>query len=138
MIAETQGKKTVLVIEDDPFLSDLLSSALTEEGVSVEHAADAESGLEMLRTKSIAIVLLDIILPGMDGYEFLKQVKADPSIAQTPVFVLSNLGQKDEIDRAISMGAEAFLVKAQLDLSEIVDRVKELLGQSGNAAPSPA
>ena len=120
------NKNLVLVIEDDPFLAGMLSSGLKEAGLPVEHAADAETGLGILQSKPVRLVLLDIILPGMDGYEFLKQAKADQKTAGVPIFVLSNLGQKDEVDRAISMGAEAFMVKAQLDLSEIVAKVKEL------------
>jgi two-component system, cell cycle response regulator len=125
-MAET-NKNLILVIEDDPFLAGMLSSGLKEAGLPVEHAADAETGLAILQSKPVRIVLLDIILPGMDGYEFLKRAKENKQTADVPIFVLSNLGQKDEVDRAISMGAEAFMVKAQLDLSEIVARVKELI-----------
>ncbi len=106
----------------------MLCEALKEAGFPVQHAPDGEKGLQILQTESVCIVLLDIILPGMDGYAFLQAIKADSSTAHIPVFILSNLGQKDEVERATAMGAEAFLVKAELDLSEIVDRVKKLLG----------
>lgn len=124
-----QNADAVLVVEDDPFLSGMLSEALKNAGITVFHAPDAETGLEILKSKPVKIALLDIILPGMDGYAFLKTAKEDKATASVPIFILSNLGQKDEIDRALAMGAEAFLVKAQLDLSEIVTRVKELLGK---------
>ncbi len=128
-VMESHDESPVLIIEDDPFLSDMLSSALTEAHIPVVHAADAEKGLAILAEQKVRIVLLDIILPGIDGYEFLKRIKSDPKTAPIPVFVLSNLGQKDEVERALSMGAEEFMVKAQLDLSEIVTRVKEILSK---------
>lgn len=130
-------KGVILVIEDDPFLAGMLSSGLQEAGLPVEHAGDAEAGMAILQSKPVQLVLLDIILPGMDGYEFLKRAKADKQTASIPIFVLSNLGQKDEVDRAIAMGAEAFMVKAQLDLSEIVARVKELVNNPSGAAEAP-
>jgi DNA-binding response OmpR family regulator len=127
------GKGIVLVVEDDPFLAGMLSSSLKEAGLDVEHAVDAETGLTILESKPVRLVLLDIILPGMDGYEFLKRAKANPKVASVPIFVLSNLGQKDEVDRAVAMGAQAFMVKAQLDLSEIVAHVRQLVENPDSA-----
>ena len=75
------------------------------------------------------LVLLDLVLPGIDGFEVLKQLKADPEISHIPVVILSNLGQKEDIDRGLNLGAKDYLIKAHLTPGEIVEKVKEILKQ---------
>lgn len=119
---------SILVVEDDQFLRDLIVKKLKEEGFSVKEAVDGEEGLRFVRENRPDCVLLDLILPGIDGFEVLKQVKADTSLSSIPVVILSNLGQKDDIDRGLELGAKDYLIKAHFTPGEIVQKVKEILG----------
>ncbi|MFY9457443.1 MAG: response regulator [Candidatus Spechtbacterales bacterium] len=119
---------TVLVVEDDQFLRDLIVKKLEEEGLKTSQAIDGEEGLRLIRENKPDIVLLDLILPGIDGFEVLKQAKADPAVSEIPIVILSNLGQRDDIDRGIELGAKDYLIKAHFTPGEIVQKVKEILG----------
>ena len=120
------GKK-VLVVEDDKFLRELFVKKLFTEGFEVKNSVDAQGAFEILEQEKPDIILLDLILPGIDGFEILGKIKADQSLAAIPVLILSNLGQQEDIDRAMSLGAYDFLVKANFTLDEIVERVKKVL-----------
>lgn len=122
------NKQKILVVEDDTFLSELLVNRLVKDGFMLELAVDGESALISVRKEPPAIILLDIVLPGIDGYEVLRQLKKDPSLQKIPVLILSNLGQKDEVEQGLRLGAQEFLVKAQLDLDSIAKKVKIALG----------
>lgn len=121
------GGKTVLVVEDDQFLRDLIVRKLDEEGLTTLQAIDGEEGLRLVREKKPAIVLLDLILPGIDGFEVLARLKTDSSVVNIPVVILSNLGQKDDIDRGLKLGATDYLIKAHFTPGEIVQKVKDIL-----------
>ena len=120
-------KKQILVVEDDQFLRGLMVKKLESEDFDVMQAVDGESGLRLAREKKPDLILLDLVLPGIDGFEVLKQLKADSDTADMQVVVLSNLGQKDDIDRALSLGAKDFLIKAHFTPGDIVEKVKVLL-----------
>lgn len=124
----SSGATKVLVVEDDQFLRDLIIKKLEEEGFATKQAVDGEEGLRLIREEKPNIVLLDLILPGIDGFELLKQVKADASLSNIPILILSNLGQKDDVDRAFELGAKDYLIKAHFTPGEIVQRVREILG----------
>jgi len=120
--------ESVLVVEDDQFLRDLIVKKLEAEGLEIIQAIDGEEGLRLIREKKPALVLLDLILPGIDGFEVLKQAKSDPAIKDIPIIILSNLGQKDDIDRGFELGAKDYLIKAHFTPGEIVQKVKQALG----------
>ena len=119
---------SVLVVEDDQFLRDLIVKKLEDEGFKTAQAVDGEEGLRLIRENKPDIILLDLILPGIDGFEVLKQTKADPVISSIPIVILSNLGQKDDVDRGMELGAKDYLIKAHFTPGEIVQKVKEILG----------
>jgi DNA-binding response OmpR family regulator len=119
---------SVLVVEDDQFLRDLIVKKLEEEGLRTMQAIDGEEGLRVIRENKPDIILLDLILPGIDGFEVLKQTKADPAISGIPIVILSNLGQKDDVGRGMELGAKDYLIKAHFTPGEIVQKVKEILG----------
>ncbi len=121
------AEKYVLVIEDDDFLGDLLRLKLSKEKFSFFIAKDGESGIEKVKEKKPDLILLDILLPGMDGYEVLKELKSDPNFADIPVIILSNFGQKNDIENAKQLGAVDFFVKATSDLDDVISRVKNVL-----------
>src|SRR3989338_7802050 len=93
--------KKILLVEDESFLANLLSDYIKEQGVSLEQASTGEECLAKAKSSKPDIILLDIILPGIDGYEVLKQLKANPELSKIPVIFLSNLGGKEEIDRGL-------------------------------------
>lgn len=121
------GKRKILVVEDDKFLRELFVRKMFNEGFDVESAVDAEQAFDVLRTKKPEIILLDLILPGVDGFEILTQIKKDANLKDIPVMVISNLGQKEDIDRAMGLGASDFLIKANYTLDEIITRVLTVL-----------
>ncbi len=121
------GNIFVLVIEDDKFLRELLVRKLSSEGFDVENAIDAEAAFAILSQRIPNIILCDLILPGIDGFEILGRIKADPRTAQVPVVILSNLGQKEDLDKAMKLGAKDFMVKANFTLDEIVTKVRSIV-----------
>jgi two-component system alkaline phosphatase synthesis response regulator PhoP/two-component system response regulator VicR len=119
--------KRILLAEDDRFLRRAAEAALKRAGFTVLAAADGEEALRMARAEKPDLVLLDLIMPKLQGFEVLKALKADPGTATIPVIVLSNLGQDGDVQRALEGGAVAYLVKANLSLDELVSRARETL-----------
>lgn len=117
----------ILIVEDDKFLRELLQSKLNKEDFSISVAENGEEGIKKVKEEQPNLVLLDLILPNIDGFEVLKRIKDDPAIAATKVIVLSNLGQKEDTDRALNLGAVDYLVKAHFTLDEIVKKAKKYL-----------
>jgi len=122
-------KKKILIVEDEPILSDLLFQFLNEEGFEVKMAQTAEEGIKRAKEFFPDLILLDILLPGKSGYEFLLEIKKDEKLSLVPVIVLSNLGQEEEIQKSLSLGAKEHLIKANLTLEEIVKKIKEIIDQ---------
>lgn len=120
--------KKILIIEDDKFLRELISQKLAKEGYEIFDAVDGEKGVKSVKDVKPDLVLLDLILPGIDGFEVLSRIKADNEVSQIPVIVLSNLGQKDDIDRGLKMGAVDYLIKAHFTPAEIVAKIKTIFG----------
>ncbi len=120
---------TILLIEDDKFLRELIVKKLNKEGFSTLEAVDGESGIQLVEQKNPQMLLLDLLLPGMDGFEVLRRLKENKATASVPVIVLSNLGQQEDTDRVSKLGAEDFLVKAKFTPGEIVDKVKDILNK---------
>ena len=119
--------KKILIIEDDKFLRELIGQKLLKEGYDIVEAVDGEKGIKTIKDEKPDLVLLDLILPGMDGFEVLTKIKEDEGIAQTPVIILSNLGQKDDIEKGLKMGAADYLIKAHFTPGEIIDKIKIVL-----------
>ena len=117
-------KKHILIVEDDIFLGDVLSQKLKTENYDVTLSRDGAEGLKAAREVKPDMILLDIILPTMNGYEILEAKQMDTRIDKIPVIVISNSGQPVEISRALALGVKDYLVKAQLDPDEVVTKVK--------------
>jgi DNA-binding response OmpR family regulator len=120
--------KKILIVEDDKFLRELISQKLSKEGYDISEAVDGEKGVKSVQEIKPDLVLLDLILPGIDGFEVLSRIKADSAIAQIPIIILSNLGQKDDIERGLKMGAADYLIKAHFTPGEIISKIKGILG----------
>ncbi|MFH1781630.1 MAG: response regulator [Patescibacteria group bacterium] len=124
-------KINILIVEDDRFLSELIATKLEKEGFGIELSPDAENALEKVKANVPDIILLDIMLPGMDGFEFLEKIKADKKSAQAkvPVLILSNFGQESKVEKGLSLGADDYLVKANFTTAEIVDKIKKTMSK---------
>lgn len=119
--------KKILIVEDDKFLRELIVRKLTNEGYDVVEAVDGEQGLLKIKEAKPDLVLLDLILPGIDGFEVLAQKKEDPFAVSIPVIVLSNLGQKEDVDKGLSLGATDYLIKAHFTPGEIIEKVRNII-----------
>jgi len=119
--------KKVLLIEDDPFLVDIYITKLKEAGLSVEAAMDGEEGFQKIKEEVPDLILLDIVLPNINGWEFLRKVKRDERLKNLKVIILSNLGQKEEVEKGLKLGAVKYLIKAHYTPSEVVEIVKQIL-----------
>ena len=124
--------KNILLVEDDPFLIDIYTTKLKEEGFSVEVATGGEEGLKKLREKKFDLLVLDIVLPKIDGWEILEKIKNAPHQyggGGLKIIVLSNLGQREEVEKGLKLGATKYLIKAHYTPSEVVEAIKEVLGK---------
>jgi len=120
-------KDTLLLIEDDPLLIDIYSTKFKEVGFKVEVADSGEKALVLLKKASPSVIVMDIVLPHVDGWELLVFAQKQKNLRHTKIVVLSNLGQKEEIEKGISLGATRYLIKAHYTPSQVVEEVKELL-----------
>src|SRR3989344_2797587 len=123
------GKK-IMWVEDDDFLSDIIARKLATEKCILVHAKDAEKGLTLVETEMPDVILLDILLPGINGFEFLEKLKANAKVKDIPVILLSNLGQASDVEKGKQLGANRFLIKATLKLDEIIDQIGEVLAET--------
>lgn len=119
----------VLIIEDEEVLANVLGDKLKIEGFEVLKAKDGVEGLEKIKKDKPDLILLDILMPRMDGFGVLEMQKKDSEIADIPVIIISNSGQPVEIDRAMQLGAKDYLVKAEFDPQEVLIKVKNCLNK---------
>jgi len=117
--------KKILMIEDDKFLRKIYRDKLTRAGFDFIEATNGEEGLNKVISESPDLVLLDLILPRKNGFDVLIEMKRNENTKKIPVIILSNLGQESDIKRGLELGAQDYLVKPEISLSEVVDKVKE-------------
>ncbi len=120
-------KKKILVVEDEKTLRFLIVQTLKGEGFDVEEAIDGEEGLKKIKDNKPDLILLDLLLPGINGFDFLSRIKKDSNTESIPVIIFSNLGQEEEIQRGIKLGAVDYLIKAHFTLNEVVVIVRKIL-----------
>ena len=124
--------KKILIIEDEELLLNLLKSKLSELGYEVFTALDGLQGLEAIREVVPDLILLDIIMPKMGGFELLEKKQEDDSIKNIPVIIISNSGQPVELEKAKQLGARDWLIKTEFDPIEVVEKVIKQIGDSNN------
>lgn len=117
----------ILVVEDDKFLRELITQKLAREGYDVKEAVDGEDGVVKVKEEKPDIILLDLILPGIDGFEVLTKIKEDSEVEHIPVIILSNLGQREDIERGLKLGAVDFLIKAHFTPREVIERIEKVI-----------
>ncbi len=120
--------KKILFIEDGVALQKTLGDVLRKENYEVISALNGEIGLRMALSQKPDLVLLDLILPKMDGFEVLKKLREDPETKEIPIIILTNLQRMEDVDKALELGATAYLIKTQYKLKEVIEKVKKVLG----------
>lgn len=120
-------KPCVLVAEDDRFIRRIAEMALERQGFTVLTAEDGESALRQVRESTPDVVLLDLIMPKVQGFEVLRRLKQDPATAGVPVIILSSLGQEADVQRALAAGAAGYLVKAERYMQNLADELDKVL-----------
>ena len=127
MDSNDEKNKAIMLIEDDQFMAMLLERKLAQQKYKILRAASAGQAREIFSHEIPDLILLDIVLPGMDGISFLKELKASQKTKSIPVIITSNLGQPEEIKRGLEEGAEDYIVKANTAPGEIVEKVESVL-----------
>ena len=123
--------RRILVAEDDRFLRKAAEMALKRQGYTVLTAADGEEALRAARTELPDLILLDLIMPKVNGFDVLQALKKEAPTAKIPVIVMSNLGQDRDVQQAMDAGAAAYFIKTDLSLQALGQRVEVVLTASG-------
>lgn len=121
--------KKILIVEDEEIILDLLQKKLTTEGYQVSVARDGEEGLKVMREIKPDLILLDIIMPKMGGFEVMEAMQKDVELKKIPVVVVSNSGQPVELDKAQELGAKDWLIKTEFDPQEVIDKIIRQIGK---------
>ena len=127
----TSPGRRVLLAEDDRFLRKAAETTLKRQGYAVLATADGEEALRVARTDAPDLILLDLIMPKLNGFDVLRALKGDAATADIPVIILSNLGQDKDVQQAMEAGAAAYFVKADLSLQALVRHVEDALAARG-------
>ena len=125
-----ERKISVLLAEDDTFLADIYKKKFEMEGMKVNVCDNGEKCLTEAQKKKPDIIILDILLPKLDGFTALERLKKNPDTKAIPVLLLTNLGQKEDVDRCMKLGAVGYVIKAHSLPQETVNRVKTILGHA--------
>ncbi len=122
--------KRILLIEDEKIMTDLLTKKLEKENYEVIVARNGKEGLELVRKEKPDLVLLDVIMPEMGGFEVMEEMNKDPelNLKKVPIIIISNSGQPVEIERALKLGVRDYLVKTHFDPQEVIDKIKKQIG----------
>ena len=131
MFKKNSNNISILIVEDDVFLADLYKTKFELEGFEVYVAYDGEKGLELISKRKPSIILLDLILPKINGFVVLENIKKDKKLKDIPVILLTNLSQKADVERGLGLGADDYLIKAHFMPSEVVVKIKELVKRKG-------
>ena len=117
----------ILLVEDDEFLANMYRAKLEIENYEVVMALNGEAGLHMAEEKNPDLILLDIVMPKMNGFEVLNHLKSDKDLKKIPVILLTNLGQKEDFEKGLKLGADEYLIKAHFLPSEVISKINKML-----------
>lgn len=124
MPKEKAGQWSVMIIDDDAFLLDMYALKFSQKDFIVESASGTLMALEKLRGGFVPdIIVVDLVMPAMDGFEFLETIRTEKLASDALIIILSNLGQQEDIDRGLALGASGYIIKASATPSEVVDKV---------------
>ncbi|MDP1706626.1 MAG: response regulator [bacterium] len=119
--------KKILLVEDEPLLLNLLKQRLERDGFEIVAAHDGEEALKILETVEPSLILLDIILPKVSGFEVMEAIQKNPNYKKAPIIVISNLGQDTDMAKGQSLGAVGYFIKAQVSIEDLVTKIKAFL-----------
>lgn len=129
--------KSILLVEDDPFLIDIYSTKLSESGFKAEIVQNGEEALKKMKERNLReqkkkslwpdLLVLDIVLPKTNGWQVLQEIKEDNKLKDLKIIVFTNLGQKEEVEKGLALGATKYLIKAHYTPSELVEEIKKVL-----------
>lgn len=122
-----EKKKKILIVEDETAFLYALQSKLSIKGFEVFTATTAEEGLKILEKEKVNLIIIDILLPKMDGFDFLRLIKDQPETKFTPIVIISNLSDKENIDHGVKLGVKDYLVKSEFNLDGIVSKIEEII-----------
>lgn len=125
-MTDTQAKK-VLIAEDDKFLANAYRVKLTKEGFDIKIAVNGVETIKMLLDFKPDLIVLDLVMPIKDGFTVLEELKASEEWKSIPVLIASNLGQKEDVDRGMSLGADGYIIKSDLSMSQMVSKINALI-----------
>jgi two-component system, cell cycle sensor histidine kinase and response regulator CckA len=116
-------QKTIMIVEDDSFVLDIYQTKLRQEGFEIVSAVNGVDAMKKLETAKPDLILLDILMPYMDGLEVLERIKERPELKEIPIILLTNLSQKEEIDKGMGLGAKDYLIKSHFTPSEVLEKI---------------
>jgi DNA-binding response OmpR family regulator len=125
-----EAAKKIMVIEDDRFLSSLIKARVEKDGIAVIQAFDGEEAIKRLPEERPNLVILDLIMPKTNGFEVLKAIAMMPGLERTPVIIVSNLAQDDDIEKARQLGAREYFVKVKISIDDLISKIETLVQQS--------
>lgn len=123
----SKTQTSVLIIEDDSYISDMYKIKLESENFEVIIANNGLEGIKTLEKRRPNIVLLDVVMPQMDGFSVLKTIKKNPKLKEIPIVLLTNLSQKENVEKGFELGAAGYIIKAHFTPSEVVAKIKDIL-----------
>lgn len=121
--------KKILIVEDEDIILNLLQHKLAQEGYEATTARDGQEGLEKMKQTKPDLILLDIVLPKLGGFEVMEEMQKEPDLRSTPVIIISNSGQPVELEKAKELGAKDWLIKTEFDPKEVVEKVVNQIGK---------
>ena len=121
--------KKILIIDDDPFIADMYVLKFKAEGFEVQAANDGKVGIKLAADMKPDVILLDVVMPAMDGFDVLQKLRSDESLGRPKILFLTNFGQREDIKRGMQLGADGYIIKAHFTPSEVSAKVKEMLAQ---------
>lgn len=124
------NNKHILIVEDDRFAADAYRKKLDQAGFHVVVCPDVDSLYDQLHLEIPSLIILDIVLPNKNGFTILQELKEKPQYADIPILIVSNLNQKEDVERGMKLGAKDYLVKTDLSLNDLVNKIKSLLALS--------
>jgi len=126
-IKENQNKPKIMIVEDDAFVMDIYLTKLGQEGYEVLAAENGAEALKKLEKETPDLILLDIIMPFVDGLQVLKKIKSEERLKDIPVVLLTNLSQKEDINEGLGLGADDYLIKSHFTPSEVLEKIKKYI-----------
>ena len=117
----------ILIAEDDQFILKAMTTKLTKEGYEVKIAVDGVQLMDLLKSYIPDLIILDLLMPKKDGFEVVKEVKADPKLKNIPILIASNLGQSSDIQQVLNLGATDYIIKSEFTLESLVQKIKNIL-----------